>query len=76
MGTIGEKTVLATGKAPGPWRQDVLPKLPRAMPIVYLQGLLVQDSDTSTIYERVLDTSIIEKGIAYAKEKGKRKPLH
>lgn len=67
------KTMLATGKAPGPWRKDVLPKLPQAMPIVYLQGLLVQNSDLSIFYEKSLDSSIIDTCITYAVEKGTHK---
>ena len=60
------QTVIATGKARGPWVQEVLPALP-AMPGVYLQGLRIHAADGSVMFEQVLEANVVELCIAFAK---------
>lgn len=64
------KTILATGKAPGPWLRDVVPCLPEKMPMVFLQGLLVRDAHGRVIYERGLPDSIVEKCVLFGSRQG------
>ncbi|GMH43516.1 hypothetical protein BSKO_11438 [Bryopsis sp. KO-2023] len=72
----GVPTVLATGKAPGPWLKYVLPQLPQSMPIVFLQGLLAWDADGNVLYERCLENDIVTRCIRFAKEHGQTVTLY
>jgi hydroxymethylpyrimidine pyrophosphatase-like HAD family hydrolase len=51
--------MVATGKARGPWCDDVLSKLP-PMPGVFMQGLLVHNQDGSILYEKWLEHEIVQ----------------
>lgn len=59
--------MVATGKARGPWTQEVLPALP-ALPGVYLQGLLIHDADGTVLFEQLLEQEVVELCIKFAKE--------
>lgn len=61
-------TVIATGKAIGPWTRRVLPRLKTSMPQIFLQGLLVRDYDEGIIYQRLLDEAILRECIDFAEE--------
>ena len=59
--------MVATGKARGPWTENVLPFLPQ-MPAVFLQGLLVYNTEGSLIYEDALEPQVIRGSVALAAE--------
>jgi hydroxymethylpyrimidine pyrophosphatase-like HAD family hydrolase len=63
----GVLTIVATGKARGPWTADILPQLPPG-PGVFMQGLLVCDVDGQVIYERALEDEIVQQCIAMAEQ--------
>ena len=67
----GVPMIIATGKALGPWREDVLPYLPSSnvCPRIYLQGLLITDHTGLEIYSRALEKNIILDAIQFAKRK-------
>lgn len=56
------QTMVATGKARGPWIDDVMPKLP-PMPGVFMQGLLVHNVDGSILCEQWMEPEIVEQCI-------------
>jgi hydroxymethylpyrimidine pyrophosphatase-like HAD family hydrolase len=62
------QTIVATGKARGPWTKDILPQLPRG-PGVFMQGLLVYDADGTLVHERVLEDAVVQECIAMAEER-------
>jgi Cof subfamily protein (haloacid dehalogenase superfamily) len=79
--SLGVPLIVATGKALGPWRHDVLPQLPASkhLPGVFLQGLLVTTSDGSItninntpttnsnhLFSRYLEPDIIADAITFA----------
>lgn len=64
----GVPLVTITGKAMGPWRQDVHPHLGSSMPQVYLQGLLVTDARGAVLHSRPLAPELIRDAIAFAAE--------
>jgi hydroxymethylpyrimidine pyrophosphatase-like HAD family hydrolase len=59
------QTMVATGKARGPWIHDVIPKLP-AMPGVYMQGLLIHEANGSIMHEKWLESDIVAECIDIA----------
>lgn len=61
------QTVVATGKARGPWIHDVLPRLP-PLPGVFMQGLLVYESSGTILAERWLPDATIEHCISLSEE--------
>ena len=61
------QTIVATGKARGPWIDKVLPHLPR-MPGVFLQGLALYNADGSILFEETLSPDIVEKCIEFAED--------
>lgn len=61
------QTIVATGKARGPWIDDVLPRMP-PLPGVFMQGLLVYDSDGTILAERWLPDVVIERCISLAEQ--------
>eukprot|EP00892_Ulva_mutabilis_P006979 jgi/Ulvmu1/4653/UM002_0384.1 len=66
---LGIPTVVATGKARGPWIHDVLPQLP-PMPGVFMQGLLVHEAGGTLVSERWLPDAVIAQCISLAQEHG------
>jgi hydroxymethylpyrimidine pyrophosphatase-like HAD family hydrolase len=63
------QTILATGKARGPWVEKVLPALP-ALPGVYLQGLLIHDELGEIMFEETLEPDVVFLCIKFAKKQG------
>lgn len=61
---------MATGKALGPWRANVLPYLGHSLPGVYLQGLLVADADGKALYSKELPNDVLAQCIAMAESHG------
>ncbi|WPT15093.1 Endoribonuclease YBEY [Picochlorum sp. SENEW3] len=55
----GVPLMIATGKAYGPWTNEILPALASPMPQVYLQGLFIRDVDGNEMSSRVLDRDIL-----------------
>ena len=58
----GVRVVIATGKGPGPWSDELLPRL-RAMPgpgapAILMQGLLVLAEDGSVMRRQLLDQDL------------------
>lgn len=67
---VGFQLLVATGKALGPWRDNVLPHLGHDLPGVYLQGLLVADSRGKVLYSRSLEDDILLECIGLADQLG------
>jgi haloacid dehalogenase-like hydrolase len=66
---VGVPTIVATGKALGPWTVDILPRLP-AMPQIFLQGLLIRDTEGKVMYRRVLEEDVIADALDCAEAAG------
>ncbi|KAK9817632.1 hypothetical protein WJX74_008957 [Apatococcus lobatus] len=64
----GVQVILATGKAPGPWLQKVLHRLPGKTPKIYQQGLLMYDEDDNEIYRGDLDKQLCRDIVAFAEK--------
>jgi Cof subfamily protein (haloacid dehalogenase superfamily) len=63
----GVPTVLATGKALGPWLAELLPRLPTPrQPGVFLQGLLVTDAAGAPVLARRLEPGVVREAAAFA----------
>lgn len=63
--------MLATGKAYGPWVQDVLPQLPQSgLPTIYMQGGLVYSSDGNIIIDQALEPGMVQRCADFAKHHG------
>ncbi|KAG2437621.1 hypothetical protein HYH02_011260 [Chlamydomonas schloesseri] len=67
---LGVPLVLATGKARGPWTADVLPRLELDTPGVFMQGLIVYDSQGRILYERRLAEDVTRDCVALAAKLG------
>lgn len=65
----GVPTILATGKAIGPWTSPVLERLPK-MPQIFLQGLLIRNAEGEVIYSRTLDEDLIHDAVDFADKTG------
>ena len=64
---VGIPTIVATGKAIGPWTGQILPRLPTKIPQIFLQGLLIRDChDGEVIYSRLLEHDVIRDCIEFA----------
>ncbi|KAL4433464.1 hypothetical protein ABPG77_010317 [Micractinium sp. CCAP 211/92] len=66
----GVPVVVATGKAMGPWRDDVLPYLGSSLPQIYLQGLLINCPDEGVLYSRQLEEQVFLEAIEFAEQHG------
>jgi hypothetical protein len=64
----GVPFILATGKSRGPWVSKVLPKLPIAMPGVFLQGLLTCDADGTVLESIELNADVATSIVRFAKQ--------
>lgn len=63
----GVPVVLATGKARGPWVQDVA-QLQLQFPTVFLQGLLIYAPDGTLMHSHALEPDVCRKALAFAEE--------
>ncbi|KAK9917799.1 hypothetical protein WJX75_008413 [Coccomyxa subellipsoidea] len=69
--SVGVPLVVATGKAPGcAWTKSVLPRLGPPSPGVFMQGLLVYNTQGDLIHSRCLERAVIDTCIAFAKQHG------
>eukprot|EP00798_Chlamydomonas_sp_ICE-L_P006190 gene6190-2807_t len=62
----GVKTIVATGKARGPWVKEIFPRLNMSMP----GGLLICDAVGKTLYEKTIDHDVVQDVIDIATEAG------
>lgn len=62
----GVPLMIATGKAYGPWTNEVLPVLASPMPQVFLQGLYIRDVDGNEMCSRVLSFEIVAQVVELA----------
>ncbi|KAK9829817.1 hypothetical protein WJX72_008049 [[Myrmecia] bisecta] len=67
---LGVPTVVATGKAKGPWSKTILPRIGSPSPGVFSQGLLVYGADGSLLYSECMDIDVAEDCIRFAEEHG------
>lgn len=65
----GVPVVVATGRARGPWAQDVLPALGRSAGVagVFVNGAVVADADGRVVYSESLTASAVETALGVAR---------
>jgi hydroxymethylpyrimidine pyrophosphatase-like HAD family hydrolase len=67
----GMQTMLATGKAYGPWVDTAIPQLPKSgLPNIFMQGGLVYSPHGEIISDIRLDNALIAKCASFAKDIG------
>eukprot|EP00199_Chlamydomonas_sp_CCMP681_P002924 CAMPEP_0119104166 /NCGR_PEP_ID=MMETSP1180-20130426/2445_1 /TAXON_ID=3052 ORGANISM="Chlamydomonas cf sp, Strain CCMP681" /NCGR_SAMPLE_ID=MMETSP1180 /ASSEMBLY_ACC=CAM_ASM_000741 /LENGTH=308 /DNA_ID=CAMNT_0007088847 /DNA_START=132 /DNA_END=1058 /DNA_ORIENTATION=- len=66
----GVPLVVATGKARGPWVQDVFPRLDMDMPGVFMQGLLVCDAQGGILKQQDMEHQVVLDCLALAELHG------
>ncbi|KDD77126.1 haloacid dehalogenase-like hydrolase [Helicosporidium sp. ATCC 50920] len=64
----GVPVVMATGKAVGPWLNDVLPRIPRPIARIHLQGQCILDADGAVLRAQALPADVLEAVHSFARK--------